>query len=557
MINSKKYVVLDVETNGLSSLRDDLLSISIYKPDDNKTLDRFLPLELSNYVETYWINGITEEMLKDKEPLTQSEFDNIIKEFELDKRIILTYGNIDEKFIKNYLLRKKIKGFEKLNFYNFKHDIISSKFSEGNITKDNLCEIYGIENIKEVHTGLNDCKLEWELFKKMSGKKLIIIGNSVNEFNSDYIVPASYLQTYPNFKYCIKEFPKINYELVPIKSFHIDSKELKKFDTNISGMAIEHLINTMLNVKDMNNETLLFQMENRARLKKIGELPSKLHIIEALFNNDGTITAVNKKDKKRVDEINNVTNIIKKEITPLIEYIQKEIFNNKNIMSQELVVNEKDKVMAKCDLSSDDTILEIKAWNDNIDKFKYQLYYESNGRNIYVLQTFWLTRVKKGLDFKIYKVNPIEFVIKKSNIEERKKIFEKKVKNTTINVLEYNGYGKEVKLKCKKCNNIWTSSYYSILKYNKCPVCNPKPIIVKEKKEKTKVIISEEEKIKNRTEKYQVKINLKSNNSIQVIKYIGSKDKAEVKCRVCGHEWSYRADHLLERCKCPICKRKV
>ena len=420
MINSKKYVVLDVETNGLSSLRDDLLSISIYKPDDNKTLDRFLPLELSNYVETYWINGITEEMLKDKEPLTQSEFDNIIKEFELDKRIILTYGNIDEKFIKNYLLRKKIKGFEKLNFYNFKHDIISSKFSEGNITKDNLCEIYGIENIKEVHTGLNDCKLEWELFKKMSGKKLIIIGNSVNEFNSDYIVPASYLQTYPNFKYCIKEFPKINYELVPIKSFHIDSKELKKFDTNISGMAIEHLINTMLNVKDMNNETLLFQMENRARLKKIGELPSKLHIIEALFNNDGTITAVNKKDKKRVDEINNVTNIIKKEITPLIEYIQKEIFNNKNIMSQELVVNEKDKVMAKCDLSSDDTILEIKAWNDNIDKFKYQLYYESNGRNIYVLQTFWLTRVKKGLDFKIYKVNPIEFVIKKSNIEERK-----------------------------------------------------------------------------------------------------------------------------------------
>lgn len=64
-INAKDYVVLDVETNGLSSLRDDLLSISIYKPDDKKTYDRFLPLELSNNLETIYINGITKKMLKD------------------------------------------------------------------------------------------------------------------------------------------------------------------------------------------------------------------------------------------------------------------------------------------------------------------------------------------------------------------------------------------------------------------------------------------------------------------------------------------------------------
>ena len=85
MVNSKDYVVLDVETNGLSSIRDDLLSISIYKPDDKKTYDSYLPLELSDWVETTWINGITEEMLKDKEPLTQEEFDKLIIDFELDK----------------------------------------------------------------------------------------------------------------------------------------------------------------------------------------------------------------------------------------------------------------------------------------------------------------------------------------------------------------------------------------------------------------------------------------------------------------------------------------
>lgn len=54
-VNANDYVVLDVETNGLSSIRDDLLSISIFKPDDNKIYDRFLPLELSNEVETTYM----------------------------------------------------------------------------------------------------------------------------------------------------------------------------------------------------------------------------------------------------------------------------------------------------------------------------------------------------------------------------------------------------------------------------------------------------------------------------------------------------------------------
>ena len=106
--NSKDYVVLDVETNGLSSLKDDLLSISIYKPDDEKTYDRFLPLELSKYIKTSQINGITKKMLSGKTPLTQEEFDELVNVFELERRTILTYGGIDEKFIKNYLKRKKI-----------------------------------------------------------------------------------------------------------------------------------------------------------------------------------------------------------------------------------------------------------------------------------------------------------------------------------------------------------------------------------------------------------------------------------------------------------------
>ena len=403
MIDSSKYVVLDVETNGLSSLECDLLSISIYKPDDKKTLERFLPLELDYDVYTTHINGITKKMLKNKTPLTQEEFDNIIDKFDLENRIILHYGHIDQKFIKNYLKRKKISGYEKLNFYNFKHDIISSRFSEGNVTKDNLCRIYGIDNVTEIHNGLNDCILEWKLFEKMNGKKLIIIRDTVNEFNKDYYIPASYLQTYSNFKYVI-DYPKIKYNMVPIKSINITSKKLKKFDTNISGMVIEHLINTMLEVEDVNDKTKDFQIENRNKLKYIGTLPSRYSTLTAIFNNDGTITAVNKKDEKKVEEINDVTLEIKKEIVPLIEYIKRDIFKNKKIMSQELIINEKDRVIAKCDLSSEDTILEIKMYNARIDDLKYQLYYESNNREIYILQSFWYFKLKEGLKFTIYKV---------------------------------------------------------------------------------------------------------------------------------------------------------
>ena len=142
MIDKSKYVVLDVETNGLSSLRDDLLSISLYRPDTEDSYSRFLPLELQKDVYTTYINGIKKRDLKGKTPLTQSEVDELMQRFELDKRIILTYGSLDERFIKNYFIRKRLLGYEKMKFYNFKHDIISSRFSEGNITKDNLCILF-------------------------------------------------------------------------------------------------------------------------------------------------------------------------------------------------------------------------------------------------------------------------------------------------------------------------------------------------------------------------------------------------------------------------------
>ena len=384
--------------------------------------------------------------------------------------------------------------------------------------------------------------------------KLIIINNTVNEFNNEYIIPASYLQNYTNFKYCITNFPKIDYELVPVKSIEIKSKELEKFDTNISGVTIEHLINTLLNVEDKNSETMLFQIQNRSRLKQIGVLPSYIHSIPILYNDDGTVSAVNKEDNKQVEQVNKVTLIIKEEIKPLIDYIKNTIFKNKSIMSQELVINEEDNVLAKCDLSSQDTILEIKAFMSKIDNFKYQLYYEAKGRNIYILQTFWYADVKKGLKFVIYKANPIECLVKSNDLESRKNKFEQKIKNKDIKVLQYNGYRQNVRLKCMVCKNEWITSYDSILKYNQCPICNSKPII--KKTTIPKVVKSNEEILKEKESKYQYKLAEKSNFTLKINGYSGSKEIIDVKCLLCGYEWKYRADHLLERPYCPKCKNR-
>ena len=108
--NPSEYVVFDVETNGLKSKQDDLLSISFYKPDDGKEYSKFLPLELNRKIVTTHINGVTEENLVGATALTQLEFDHLVEEFELEKRIILIYAgrNFDALFLSAYIDRKSV-----------------------------------------------------------------------------------------------------------------------------------------------------------------------------------------------------------------------------------------------------------------------------------------------------------------------------------------------------------------------------------------------------------------------------------------------------------------
>ena len=102
------YVVLDVETNGLESQRYDLLSISLYRPDTGATYSRLLPLDLNDDVYTTKYNGLRKEDIEGAGHLTQDEVDRLFDEFEIDKRTVLHYGNLDVRFIRDYFARHNI-----------------------------------------------------------------------------------------------------------------------------------------------------------------------------------------------------------------------------------------------------------------------------------------------------------------------------------------------------------------------------------------------------------------------------------------------------------------
>lgn len=554
-VDPSKFVVLDVETNGLSSIRDDLLSISIYKPDTGESYNRFLPLELNAEVVTTEINGIKTKDLKGLLPLSQDEVDTIIQVFELKNRTILTYGTIDEKFVIKYFQRHHLQGIDFFAFYNFKHAIIASRFSEGNVTKDNLCNVYGIENVQRIHSGSNDCVLEWKLFERMNGHRLLITDNKVFEFNSEYIVPASFIASHPNLKYYLPSLPKIHCKDQIVFSLPVSAEKLRKFPTNFNGMIIEHLINSMLCVQKIHSEKEL--LENKKKLNYLGKLPSMVDVVPMTFNPDGSITATRPQDQRLAKDINSTIQILKMLFKPLIDYIGDNIFRGQTIKSQELIVHPEEKILALCDLSNESAVLEIKASNfSSVQSYAEQLYYEANGRKCYVLLTDW----SQFPDVISYNIHEVSFSVKKSVDPKLIRFQEAKAKIETddIKLLSFVGAKCPVKLKCKRCGNEWNMSFYLAQKHRPCPHCTPKVSFPKVKSvlSKEERQSKEEQKIIQRFLKYKTKVEEISNNQLTVLAFKGSKSPAKVKCLACGHEWEYRADHLLDRAYCPICKKQ-
>lgn len=338
-----------------------------------------------------------------------------------------------------------------------------------------------------------------------------------------------------------------------VKKFEVVNRKIKKFPTNFNGMTIEHLINTMLDAERIDSSAFLVQ--NKSKLKYIGKLPSPYDEIYMHFNSDGTVSAVENKDRELAEELNKFVLLLKAEIVPLVDYIKKSIFKGKHILSQELVVHRDKNVLALCDLSSDAAVLEIKAYGViDFDKMGDQLFYESNGRDCYIMQIEWSMK-KKKMTFVISKIKfEIDNSLPLNSLESRIENFKNRIANKQVDVIEYvNSYSK-VTLKCHVCGNTFSKSYYAMLKHSECPHCNPSTTPKVERNPKSPKISAEEQQL-NRSLKYFDKLSVNSAGKVSVLAYNGAKEKLVAHCNKCGHEWSIRADHLLARAYCPVCRK--
>lgn len=393
-----KYLVFDVETNGVRQANDDLLSITIYDPTSGICYNRYLPLDLQPLVLTGFINGIDEETLINESHITQEEYDWLKEYFQFNDKILLSYsggkGDFDSTFVQNYFKRQKVNGFSNLKFENIKNKIPSAPYgSEGLLSKDNMCRMFGINGVNDIHSSYNDCLLEWKLFEKLELENVFFIEEHLFKYTPEYIIPYSYLNKHNELiKYSGVVIPNIEGKVTELYNLKFPKEcldTIKKFSTNITGITIEHAINRYLKAEEQDN--LEFLAKNKTHLKYIGSLDRNIKSIQIIAEEDGTVKSVNKEDEAFIDEVNTVTNNIINHIKPLADYLRSNIFKEEKIMTQELCISNDGKVLGLCDLSDSRNVVEIKTYNvlsskEYLEKrVTNQLYYQSKGRNTFVI----------------------------------------------------------------------------------------------------------------------------------------------------------------------------
>ncbi len=181
------------------------------------------------------------------------------------------------------------------------------------------------------------------------------------------------------------------------------------------------------------------------------------------FNPDGTVTALHKEDMQMEKRINSTNKNLKEQIRPLVDFIKYEVFKNERILSQELVIDYENNILALCDLSTDKTILEIKTDNADAMAYKEQFFYEAKGRAIYHLKMEWVkdwnTDLLKKIIFHLSLVDVHVGTPSSSNWTRGKREekrarriaeIQKYLSSSDISLVSFTNISSPIRLQCKK-----------------------------------------------------------------------------------------------------------
>lgn len=160
------YVLLDIETTGLSPSRDDIIEIGAIKVKENKIIDTYNTLIKINRSLNPFITrltGITDKMLE-----TGKERDEALKEF-IDftgNEIIMGHNvNFDINFIYD-------KCLSYLDYY-LSNDFVDTMRIAKNILPNienyklgTLANYFGVD-YSSAHRGLNDVEITYEVYNKL------------------------------------------------------------------------------------------------------------------------------------------------------------------------------------------------------------------------------------------------------------------------------------------------------------------------------------------------------------------------------------------------------
>ena len=358
--------------------------------------------------------------------------------------------------------------------------------------------------------------------------------------------------------------PSVDYRLEEVFRLCVSGKEVRRFTTNFSGMTIEHLINSMLSVERL--DPYLFLLNNKKKLEYIGSIGTSLNAVPMTFNPDGTVSAIRSEDKKLENELNTTTLFFKKQIEPLIHFVRNSIFRGNSIKSQDISIDKEHNVLAVCDLSNEYAVLEIKTGEINMEAYKDQLYYEAAGRECYIMGMEW--HAKESVDFTIKKVSFSAYSGNRSHKAEARKQAKKEkwtafLAPLKIEVTQYVDCKTPIELKCQACGYEWSADLKMIQSKDFCcPTCHAmrKTIAqISEQQYETphKSTDSINRGMQSMAIRYALKIVEQSTGKVTVdsSSYTGSKNKVKAHCNVCGYEWETRADHLVTRCWCPLCRK--